>query len=41
MALADLTARVMRGTERVAEAVGGAADKTAEEAGKVAREAER
>jgi hypothetical protein len=40
-ALADLTALVMRGTERAAEAVGGAAERTAEEAGQAAREAER
>jgi hypothetical protein len=39
--LANVTALVMRGTERAAEAVGGAADRTAEEAGEAAREAER
>jgi hypothetical protein len=39
--LANLTALVMRGTERAADAVSGAADKTAEEAGEAAREAER
>jgi hypothetical protein len=39
--LANLTAVVMRGTERAADAVSGAADKTAEEAGEAAREAER
>jgi hypothetical protein len=38
VALAHLTARVMRGIERAAEAVGGAADRTAEEAGEAARE---
>jgi hypothetical protein len=31
--LANVTALVMRGTERAAQAVGGAADRTAEEAG--------
>jgi hypothetical protein len=41
VALAHLTALVMRGTERVAEAVGGAADITADEAAEAAREAER
>jgi F0F1-type ATP synthase membrane subunit b/b' len=40
-ALANVTALVMRGTERAAEAVGGAADRTAEEAREAAREAER
>jgi hypothetical protein len=39
--LANVTALVMRGTERAAQAVGGAADRTAEEAGEAAREAER
>jgi hypothetical protein len=41
VALANVTALVMRGTERAAEAVGGAADRTAEEAAKAAREVER
>jgi hypothetical protein len=40
-ALAEVSALVMRGTERVAETVGGAADEAAEEAGEAAREAER
>jgi hypothetical protein len=40
-ALAHVSALVMRGTERAAEAVGGAAERTAEKAGKAAREAER
>ena len=40
-ALANVTALVMRGTEREAEAVGGAADRTAEEAREAEREAER
>ena len=39
--LVEVTALVMRGTARVAEAVGGAADEAAEEAGEAAREAER
>ncbi len=39
--LVEVTALVMRGTERVAETVGGAADEAAEEAGEAAREAER
>jgi gas vesicle protein len=38
--LAEVTALVMRGTERVAETVGGAADEAADEAGEAAREAE-
>jgi hypothetical protein len=38
--LVEVTALVMRGTERAAEAVGGAADEAAEEAGEAAREAE-
>jgi hypothetical protein len=36
----ELAALVMRGTERAAEAVGGAADEAAEQAGEAAREAE-
>jgi|Tabmets5t2r1_1033131.scaffolds.fasta_scaffold246868_1 hypothetical protein len=39
--LAEVTALVMRGTERAAETVGGAADEAAEEAGDAARDAER
>jgi gas vesicle protein len=39
--LANVTALVMRGTERVAETVGGVADEAAEEAGEAAQEAER
>jgi hypothetical protein len=39
--LAEVTALVMRGTERVAETVGGAADQAADEAGEAAREADR
>ena len=39
--LVEVTALVMRGPERAAEAVGGAADEAAEEAGEAAREAER
>lgn len=38
--LTELTALVMRGTERAADAVGGAADEAAEQAGEAAREAE-
>jgi len=38
--LTELTALVMRGTERAAEGVRGVADETADEAGKAAREAE-
>ena len=38
--LVEVTALVMRGTERVAEAVGGVADEAADEAGEAAREAE-
>ena len=38
--LTELTALVMRGTERAAEAVGGVADEAAEEAGEAAREVE-
>jgi hypothetical protein len=38
--LTELAALVMRGTERAAEAVGGAADEAAEQAGEAAREAE-
>jgi hypothetical protein len=38
--LAEVTALVMRGTERAAETVGGAANEAAEEAGEAAREAE-
>jgi hypothetical protein len=38
--LTELTARVMRSTERAADAVGGAADEAAEQAGEAAREAE-
>jgi hypothetical protein len=38
--LTELAAVVMRGTERAAEAVGGAADEAAEQAGEAAREAE-
>jgi hypothetical protein len=38
--LTELTALVMRGTERAAEAVGGAADEAAEQAGEAAREVE-
>ena len=38
--LAELTALVMRGTERAAETVGGVADEAADEAGEAAREAE-
>lgn len=38
--LTELTALVMRGTERAAEAVGGVADQAAEEAGEAAREVE-
>jgi hypothetical protein len=38
--LANVTALVMRGTEKVAETVGGAADEAAEKAGEAAREAE-
>ena len=36
----ELAALVMRGTERAAEAVGGAADEAAEQAGEAAREVE-
>ena len=39
--LTELTALVMRGTERVADAVGGAADEAAEQAGEAARAVER
>jgi hypothetical protein len=39
--LVEVTALVMRGTERVAETVGGLADEAADEAGEAAREAER
>lgn len=39
-ALAEVTALVMRGTERAAEMVGGVADEAADEAGEAAREAE-
>jgi hypothetical protein len=39
--LAEVSALVMRGTERVAETVGGVADEAADEAGEAAREAER
>jgi hypothetical protein len=39
VALANLTALVMRGTERAAAAAGGAADRTAAEAGKAPRKA--
>ena len=39
--LVEVTALIMRGTERVAETVGGAADEAAEQAGEAAREAER
>jgi hypothetical protein len=38
--LTELTALVMRGTERAADAVGGAADEAAEQAGEAAREVE-
>jgi hypothetical protein len=38
--LTEITALVMRGTERAAEAVGGAADEAAEQAGEAAREVE-
>jgi hypothetical protein len=38
--LTEVTALVMRGTERAAEAVGGAADEAAEQAGEAAREVE-
>jgi hypothetical protein len=38
--LTEMTALVMRGTERAAEAVGGAADEAAEQAGEAAREVE-
>jgi hypothetical protein len=38
--LVEVTALVMRGTERVAETVGGVADEAADEAGEAAREAE-
>jgi hypothetical protein len=39
--LTEVTALVMRGTQRVAETVGGVADEAADEAGEAAREAER
>ena len=39
--LAEVSALVMRGTERVAETLGGVADEAADEAGEAAREAER
>ena len=39
--LTELTALVMRGTERAADAVGGAADEAAEQAGEAARAVER
>ena len=39
--LVEMTALVMRGTQRVADTVGGVADKAADEAGEAAREAER
>ena len=39
--LVEVTALVMRGTERVAETVGGLAEEAADEAGEAAREAER
>jgi hypothetical protein len=38
--LVEVTALVMRGTERVAETVGGVADEAADEAGEAARQAE-
>jgi hypothetical protein len=38
--LANVTALVMRGTEKAAETVGGVADEAADEAGEAAREAE-
>jgi hypothetical protein len=38
--LVEVTALVMRGTEKVAETVGGVADEAADEAGEAAREAE-
>jgi hypothetical protein len=38
--LTELTALVMRGTERVAETVGGVAEEAADEAGEAAQEAE-
>jgi hypothetical protein len=39
--LANVTALVMRGTEKAAETVGGVADEAAQDAGRAAREAER
>jgi hypothetical protein len=38
--LVEVTALVMRGTERIAETVGGVAEEAADEAGEAAREAE-